>query len=148
MVQERSNWELRVSFPCPYLFFISWIKRDAPSQALATQEDTVSTEGHHHTVQVGQQRAGQGHCSLDDILQPGWQLLRERGGEMCYNGKGPQPAFLWADSLFMSTSTTIYGHFWNVVGKNFFFILWETWNSPELDFHTVLPCWGTQLSRD
>lgn len=30
------------------------MKRDAPSQALATQEDTVSAEGHHHTVQVGQ----------------------------------------------------------------------------------------------
>lgn len=54
---------------------------DAPSQAPATQEDAVSAEGHHHTLQVGQQRAGQGHCSLDSILQPGRQLFRERGGK-------------------------------------------------------------------
>lgn len=72
----------------------------------------------------------------------------ERGeGKMCSNCKGPHPAFLWADTaylwalllLFMGTS-----EMWLVIFFFlFFFMLWETWNSPELDFHTVLLCWGT-----
>lgn len=76
---EKETTESSVSFPCLYLFMRSWTKWYAPSQALATQEDAESAEGYHHTVQMGQQRAGQSHCGLDNILQPGWQLLIEWG---------------------------------------------------------------------
>lgn len=111
MVQEGSNRELRVSFPCPYLFMSSWIKGDVPSQALPAQEEAVSTQGHQHTAQVGQQGAGQGHCSLDNILQPGRQLCREGREKPAATGKVlNQPfcgltAYLWALLLlFMGTS--------------------------------------------
>lgn len=57
------------------------MKRDAPSQALATEKDAVSAQGHHHAAQVGQQRAGQGYGRLDNVLQLGRQLCRQQGGK-------------------------------------------------------------------